>query len=262
MWFKVDDGFGSHPKVMMIPRGERAACLGAWLMAGVWSAQHLTDGRVPGYMLEELGVDLSQRDRLGTVGLWVMDGDDVVFNDWADHQPMRAEVMASREKERRRKEAYRQKKAENIGQSPAGTKTDGDAGHQRVSGHPDPTRPDPTPYIEEAKASSLFDSDESNQDGELLPDAWVPTQKHFDHAISLGLDPHRELARFRESSLRKQRRLKNWNTAFTNWLKKAAEFAQQRQASGQVVPFAAPVSKPTAGDKARAIADEFRKEGL
>lgn len=158
-WFRVDDQFGSHPKVMMIPRAERAACLGAWLLAGVWAAQHLTDGRVPDYMLDELGVNVSQRDRLGAVGLWVEDGHGIAFKDWEDHQPMRVDVLAAREKERRRKEAYRLRRAgivETTGESPDGTDAGQDGGHQRVSGHPDPARPGPTrPTTSEDKSSSV-----------------------------------------------------------------------------------------------------------
>ena len=233
-WFRVDDQFGSNPKVMQIPRAERHACLGLWLQAGVWSAQHLTDGRIPGYMLDELGANVSHRDRLVTVGLWQVDGDDVVFNDWVDYQPSRADVLAMREKERRRKEAYRLKKVGNTGQSPGGTESPGDAGHQRVSGHPDPTRPDPTrPTIEEPKGSSLSDSEESNEEGELLQAEWVPNRKHYDHAVSLGLNPEYQFKAFRDHANRVQRRQRNWNTAFTNWLKKAAEIAQQRAAAGQ-----------------------------
>lgn len=160
-WFKVDDQFGSHPKVMQIPRAERHACLGLWLHAGVWAAQHLTDGHVPDYMLEELGAELSHRDRLCEVGLWSETGEGIVFKDWPDHQPTRSEVMAAREKERLRKEAYRAKKAANTGQSPDGTPSDGDAGHQQASGHPDPARPDPAPYIEEPKGSSTSETAEA-----------------------------------------------------------------------------------------------------
>lgn len=158
-WFRVDDQFGTNPKVLSIPRSERQACLGAWLLAGVWSAQHLTDGRIPAFMLDELGTDVSQRDRLVTAGLWTLDGEDVVFNDWSDYQPSRSDVLARREAERRRKEEWRQRKAEkpgNKGQSPAGTDGGTDASVTDLSSLPDPTRPDPSrpTYIEEAKASS------------------------------------------------------------------------------------------------------------
>ncbi|WP_206424567.1 hypothetical protein, partial [Delftia lacustris] len=65
--------------------------------------------------------------------------------------------------------------------------------------------------------------------GELLPPNWRPNQGHIDKAASLHLDVDREQSRFRDNAIRTQRRLKNWNTGFTNWLRKAAEFNQQRQ---------------------------------
>ena len=178
-WFKVDDGFGSGPKVMMIPRAERMACIGAWLLAGTWSAQHLTDGHVPDYMLDELGVDVSQRDRLGTVGLWRETGDGIVFNDWSDYQPMRADVMAKREAERRRKEEYRRKQAGKSGQSPAGTSADADAGQVRDSNHPDPTRPDPTPRKENPHAPTARDHEPH------IETAWAHWPKKTDRKKSL-----------------------------------------------------------------------------
>lgn len=156
-WFRVDDQFGSNPKVMQIPRSERQACLGVWLLAGVWSAQHLTDGRVPDFMLDELGTDVSQRDRLVTVGLWEETGDGIAFKDWSDYQPSRADVMSKREAERARKEQWRAKRAESRGKVPRLSQRDDDgtnAGVRNVSALPDPTRPDPAPIYEEPKGSS------------------------------------------------------------------------------------------------------------
>lgn len=158
-WFRVDDGFATSPKVMSIPRSRRLAALGLWTIAGSWSAQHLTDGRVPAYMLEEWGADLSHGTDLVTAGLWREEGDGYVFHDWHDYQPGRADVMAAREKERRRKEAYRQKKAGTTGESPASVPAGRTTGQTEVSRvpetsrgrSPDPTRPDP---IEEPNGSS------------------------------------------------------------------------------------------------------------
>lgn len=102
----------------------------------------------------------------------------------------------------------------------------------------------------------LSDPNGSNAEGELLSPDWLPTQKHFDHATSLGLDPEFQLARFRQHAHENQRRQKNWNTAFTNWLKKGAEMAQQRQASGtQIRPGSQ--QRPSAVDKARAFAADM-----
>ncbi len=102
----------------------------------------------------------------------------------------------------------------------------------------------------------LSDPNGSNAEGELLSPDWLPTQKHHDHATSLGLDPEYQLARFRQHAHEKQRRMKNWNTAFTNWLKKGAEMAQQRQTSGAPVRQSAP-HRPSAVDKARAFAADM-----
>lgn len=71
-------------------------------------------------------------------------------------------------------------------------------------------------------------SDADASDGTHIPDDWKPTQAHQDKAVSLHLDVIREAARFRDHANRTQRRLKSWNTGFTNWLRKQAEFAQQR----------------------------------
>jgi hypothetical protein len=42
-WFKVDDRFTFHPKVLAA--GNEA--VGAWVRLGSWCSAHLTDGRVP-----------------------------------------------------------------------------------------------------------------------------------------------------------------------------------------------------------------------
>ena len=252
-WFRVDDQFGSNPKVMQIPRSERHACLGLWLHAGVWSAQQLTDGRVPGYMLEELGANLSHRDRLVAVGLWQVDGDDVVFNDWADYQPSRADVLAMRDKERRRKEAYRQKKAGNTGQSPNGTEPDGDAGHQRVSGHPDPTRPDPTrPTKEVANATST-----RKARGGRIEQGWMPSQTVIDQLRPEcpGVNFEAEHKVFVDYWIAQpgQKGVKlDWDATWRNWM---------RRKQGDMPAQAAGGGKMTAVDKARAFAADIgRKE--
>ncbi|QIK63810.1 hypothetical protein G7068_11890 [Leucobacter viscericola] len=250
-WFRVDDQFGSDPKVMRIPRAERHSCLGLWLQAGVWSAQHLTDGRVPDYMLDELGADVSHRDRLVTVGLWIETGDGIAFNDWSDYQPSRADILAAREKERLRKEAYRQKMAENKGQSPGGTQKDSDAGHQQVSGHPDPTRPDPAPIKEVAKATSTR--------GARITADWLPSKDDV-AAISEqcpGLDTQAEHLVFIDYwiGVAGARGVKlDWSATWRNWMRK--KFKELPRGTTQ-----APGQKMTAVDKARAFAAEIGGEG-
>jgi len=157
-WFKVDDGFASSPKVLSIPRRDRLAAIGLWTIAGTWAAKHLTDGVIPAFMIEEFGADVSQGDMLVDAGLWRIEGDGFVFHDWTDYQPKRIDVLAHRERERIRKEAFRAKKAGNTGQSPNGTDSRGDVGQTRVSGLPDPTRPDPTRPSKDKNTSRIDDA--------------------------------------------------------------------------------------------------------
>jgi len=77
--------------------------------------------------------------------------------------------------------------------------------------------------------TSSLSPDESADLGTLIPDDWRPNQSHVDRANSLHLDVRHEYQRFRARSVETHRRLKNWNTGFTNWLRKSAEFNQQRQ---------------------------------
>lgn len=246
-WFKVDDQFGSHPKVMQIPRAERHACLGLWLHAGVWSAQHLTDGFVPGYMLDELGANVSHRDRLVTVGLWTAEGDGVRFNDWPDHQPTRAEVLAAREKERLRKEAYRKKKAGNTDQSPAGTPPDSDAGHLRASEYPDPTRPDPA-YIEVPNGTSSLSKRGTRIDPDWMPDLALINQMRDECP---GVDLEVEHRKFVDHWIAQpgQKGVKlDWAATWRNWIRR----------SNSTPARSRPVGKPSPVDRARQVADELR----
>ena len=82
----------------------------------------------------------------------------------------------------------------------------------------------------------------------LIPDGWAPSARHRDKAKSLGLDVDQESARFVENAHRKFRRLKNWNTGFTNWLRKQAEYQQEQQASGRTASVA-PFKRQTAVER-------------
>lgn len=211
-WFKVDDSFGTSPKVMTIPRRIRMQCLGLWVTAGTWSAQHLTDGRIPDHMIEEWGAEVSHGDALVASGLWERDTESYVFHDWADYQPTRVDTLANREKERRRKEDWRLRNRENTGQSPAGTHSRED----NPSEHPDPTRPDPTRPLKEASLPG-----EAKRKETRLPKDWAPTAEHIKRAKEKNLDLADEVENFRLHAETHDRHAASWNGAFTTWLKKA-----------------------------------------
>lgn len=118
--------------------------------------------------------------------------------------------------------------------------------------------PQATPSIEvdrEEVAIGILSTDES-ADGTLIPDDWRPNQRHIDKAASLHLDVVREYRRFRDHADRTQRRLlgvKGWNAGFTNWLRKGAELAQQRQGR-PTVPL-----RPSPDDRMREGIDRGRR---
>lgn len=94
-WFKVDDSFHAHPKVLATEPG----ALGLWVVAGAWSSAHLTDGFVPTHALSRLlpGSDELAR-KLVTAGLWRRTKGGYQFHDWSDFQPSADDVRTVREK--------------------------------------------------------------------------------------------------------------------------------------------------------------------
>ena len=145
VWFKNDDAFYSHPKVLSIPRSIRLAAVGTWTLAGCWSAHHLTDGDIPAHMIEELGASLDGAKALVAAKLWVKTRTGFRFKSWSEYQPTRQQVDEARDADRKRKADYR---ARSKGRPQPGT-TRPEAvpvGHQPDKlGRPDtPTRPDPT----------------------------------------------------------------------------------------------------------------------
>lgn len=154
-WFKVDDSFHGHPKVLSIPRRDRLAAIGLWATAGSWCAQHLTDGRFGRHMIEEFGGAEKHATALVRVGLWEENADgSLSFHDWIDWQPTREHVLERRAAEAKRKQDWRDRKREKATRPqsvPAGQERDTggtdagtDAGVRDSSALPDPTRPDPT----------------------------------------------------------------------------------------------------------------------
>ena len=121
-WFKVDDKFWSHPKVLLL--SDSAVAL--WVRAGTYCAQQLLDGTVPARALRLLGTE-EVADELVDAGLWTREEDGWKFHDWMDHQPSRAEVEERRERERDKKRAQRARGSSRVDRSGDGRFTSPDA---------------------------------------------------------------------------------------------------------------------------------------
>ncbi len=148
-WFKVDDGFWSHPKTATLTD----AAVTLWVRAGAYSCQHLTDGVVKRPVLRLLGAEDAAVE-LVDAGLWVPLSDGWRFHDWDEYQETSEAVKQrradARERQRRAREAAAKKRRESRDLSRV---TDGvtDSVSHGVSSlyptRPDPTRPDPTPLL-------------------------------------------------------------------------------------------------------------------
>lgn len=107
-WFKVDDKFHSHPKVLSVP----LRAVGLWVKAGAWSSDQLTDGFIPKAVLPVLGGNASDARALVEAGLWRAVDGGWQFHDWLDMQPSRKSTLARREDDRQRKAEARAAKAQ------------------------------------------------------------------------------------------------------------------------------------------------------
>lgn len=132
-WFKVDDGFADHPKVVELQEspGWKGA-LALWTLAGSWSSRHLTDGHVPAAIVKRLGCTPKDARMLVSAGLWLDAEGGYRFHDYTDCNPTRDEVEAKREATRKRVSKHREKRDCNALQV------------DRCNTSPVPTRPDPS----------------------------------------------------------------------------------------------------------------------
>ena len=158
-WFRIDDGFLDHPKVL----GLSPEALTLWLKAGLWCSRHLTDGLVPEGVIHYIGMSNAEVIELVQSGLW-LEADDggYLFHDWHHYQPSREEVEAKRQANRDAVARHRQKKR---------------SGNARVMDYKpmsnavviDP-RPDPTPTPLK-DSSSLADASDAAPD--LFAEFWT-----------------------------------------------------------------------------------------
>ncbi|QNA93235.1 MULTISPECIES: hypothetical protein [unclassified Microbacterium] len=136
-WFKVDDGFWSHPKTATLSD----AAVTLWVRAGAYSCQHLTDGVIKRPVLRLVGT-AEAASELVEVGLWLSEADGWRFHDWAEYQETSEAVKKRREdardRQRKARESREQKRSRSQGESRVT-----DAVTDGVSSQP-PTRPDPT----------------------------------------------------------------------------------------------------------------------
>lgn len=158
-WFKVDDGFWSHPKTLALS----SDAIALWLRAGTWSCQQLTDGVIPTHALVMFGPVSSASGELVEVGYWHEHETGFEFHDWADYQEESGKVKARRAAARERMRAVRGKREDGSQERSREHKANVRENFAGSSPNPDPTRPDPTRPTSNEVSLSTSDADASDE---------------------------------------------------------------------------------------------------
>lgn len=216
-WFKVDDGFHGHPKVVELS----LEAVGVWTLAGSWCASYLTDGEIGLKSIQRLGGSEEQAMELVYAGLWVEPAPGLYqFKDWADYQPLKASVEAEREAARERMKRVRGA-SKGVNSKPEVLRVVPDVVQPNVQPNNQGTllevRPTPSlPVPSQPIPSSSRRSPETK-----LPEGWKPNDSHREKASEKHLDVKFLAEAFRNHADAHDRRARNWNSAFNNWILKA-----------------------------------------
>lgn len=209
-WFKIDDAFHGHPKVMELS----PAAVGIWTLSGTWCANYLTDGEIKGTVVSRFGGTPEMIRELVESGLWIDNGGTYHFKDWEDYQPMKADVEAEREAARERMRAARAKKKgiETSPEQPPSVQPNNSGTSEEVR---------VTPALPVPSLPSPAVSDSRRKPERPLPADWAPNDTHKSYAATEGVNLTFQAERFTNWAKAKDARYRDWDAAFRNWLLKA-----------------------------------------
>jgi hypothetical protein len=215
-WFRLDDSFHSHPKV--IAAGNEAT--GLYVRCGTYAAQHLTDGFIPQHVALLYGSDVLA-DSLVRAKLWRRVRGGWQMPDYLDYNPSREQVT-----ERRQVRAEAGRKG---GLASGKTRSKPEANASPLL--EPPTRPDPCPEppanTGELTGTGLTSAG-TRRRGTRLPDDWMPTRDLVEWARREcpSVDSRAETDRFRDywhARAGTGATKLDWPATWRNWMRKAAE---------------------------------------
>lgn len=115
-WFKIDDGFHCHPKVL----AAGTPAVGLYVRCGSWAAQQVTDGVIPKHVARMYGTPRMIKS-LVDAGLWhqrghtcgacpEIDANSYVIHQYLEKNPSRSETDAARKAKSARQQRWREGK--------------------------------------------------------------------------------------------------------------------------------------------------------
>lgn len=208
-WFKVDDTFPLHAKVLAAGN----ASVGLWVRAGAWSMQQLTDGFIPQHVARTLGTP-GEAKRLVTVGLWVDAEGGYQFHQWTEVQRTKEQVEADRHAA-----SERQRHARDRAKSQRESRRDAGVSH----GPPDQTRPDQTSSIHPSDGADKPPAATKTR-GRQLPEDFRPKEKHVTLAAEQGVDLRAEWPKFVDHHRAHGSVMKDWDAALRKWIRNVRAF--------------------------------------
>jgi hypothetical protein len=225
-WFKVDDSFHSHPKVL----ATSPAALGLWVVAGAWSGANLTDGFVPDSALLRLLPDSAElADVLVTAGLWRRAKGGYRFHDWGDYNPNSSDVKKERDAARERMRNLRAKR------KPAGQSGNRSGEHganvrakftDRSQPRPDPTRSSPNGELKQ-DAPPASPGPPKGSRGTRLPDDFTVSADMAawarEKAPSCGTADHEAFRDYWLGIAGAKGRKADWPATWRNWMRREHE---------------------------------------
>jgi hypothetical protein len=240
-WFKIDDQFHSHPKVLACD----PAAIGLWVLAGSWCSANLTDGLIQDHVIGRLvpGDAVPLAKQLTTSGLWKRVRGGYRFHDWSEYNPtseaVRAEREAARDRMRRaraKRAEQRKQKQETAAQAPdcSGEHTPNFEGTspevRSTPTRPDPTRPEPTVLKTSSSVPSELQkkSRASTERGTRIPDDFEVTPDMETWARSnvpelAGCRETEKFVNYWASQPGTKGRKLDWERTWKNWMLRAAE---------------------------------------
>lgn len=245
-WFRVDDSFPQHPKVLAIPRRDRVAAIGLWTLAGTWCAAQLTDGHLGGHMVAELAASQKHADLLVRVGLWETVEGGYQVHDYLDYNPSAEEVRA--DQARKHEAKARAGRAGGIASGVARRKhsRSSDEAETKQTGSETKPRPDPSPT---ASSEAV-----PRKRGHRIPDDFRPSDDLCAWARDRGFNDA-QITEITETFTRHWQAASgasasklDWPKAWQNWVAKE----DPRRVRG-VSLAAVPSDRPLTGDQLLSI---------